>query len=167
MYSFSPVFFFVTSAFLIFEGRRIDNTLNGMKLFWIAGFSGIGIATILTIILKMTNPSVYYESKRRFAVNFGLFVGFFLLLPAAASFVNHYFADDIVICKSYLVERKNTGGRGSSWLYLKLENGDKERFHVSREFYDKVSEGGQVKLCTKKGKLGFDFVTDFKTVDDW
>ena len=169
MYYFSAVFFCIAAVFLVFEIRRIDNTLNGMKLFWVAGFSGIGVATILTILLKWKTPSVYHESKRRYAIHFGLFVGFFLLLPAIASFTNHYFAKETVTCKNYPVDRKSMGGKRnqSSWLFLKLENGDEERFDVSRNFYDKVSEGGQVKLCTKKGKLGFDFVTNFKTVDDW
>jgi hypothetical protein len=169
MYYFSGVIFFLSLVFLVFEIKRIDNTLNGTRLFWIAGFSGIGVAIVLTIILKITTPSVYYESRRRITVHLSLFLGFFLLLPATASFINHYFAGETITCKNYVIERKSLGGKRdqSSWLFIKLENGSEERLDVNRSFYDKVNEGGKFKLCTKKGKLGFDVVTDFKTVDDW
>lgn len=169
MYYFSTGFFFTGLVFLVFEIRKIDNMLNGIKLFWISGLLGIIAAVVVTSILKLRAPSVYYESKRRYTVHFGLFAGCFLLFPAAASFINRNFADGNTICKNYLIQRKSTGGKRnqSSWLFLKLENGSEERFDVSRDFYNQVKEGGEATLCTKKGKLGFEFVTNFKTAENW
>lgn len=163
MYYFGMTLFLVGLVFEIFEIRIVDNTLNGSALFWRSAFVGIAIATVLTIILKLAKSTVYDESSRRYSVHFGLFLGFFIFTPAAASFINHYYADKTEECKIYNIVRKSTGPKDdASWIYLKVSNNSEERFDVRPELYDRVSEGGQVKLCTKKGKLGYDFVSAFK-----
>ncbi|NBW36209.1 MAG: hypothetical protein EBR30_14545 [Cytophagia bacterium] len=163
------VYYFAMTLFLsglileIFEIGRIDNTLNGVELFWIFGLVGISIALLLTILLKKISPSIYHESSRRYSVHFGLFIGLFLLLPAIASFVNHSFAEQTAYCTEYKVISKSTGGRrnNSSWIFLKVSENE-ERFEVNRTFFNSVSNGQTIKLCKKKGKLGYDFVTEFK-----
>lgn len=168
IYYFAMTLFFGGLVFEIFEISVIDNTINGATFFWKSAFIGVAIASLITIILKLTNSSVYDESSRRYSVHFGLFIGFFLFIPAIASYINHTYAENNINCKTYEIVRKSTGGKRnkSSWLFLKLDNKSEERFDVSRVFYDKVSEGGQVQLCTKKGKLGYDFVEKFKTIDE-
>lgn len=166
-YRFATGLFLVGLVFEIFEIRRIDNTISGTKFFWTYALAGILIATVVTAILKLKSPSVYFESNRRFTVHFGLFLGFFLIVPATASFVNHYFSDSIINCNQYKIVRKSTGGRRnkSSWLFLQI-NGHDERFDVSRNLWNSVGEGGLVVLCTQKGKLGYDFVEKIKMVDE-
>lgn len=167
MYRFVTAFFFVGLLFEIFEIRRIDNTIGGSKFFWTHALTGVLIAASTTAILKLKSPSVYFESSRRFSVHFGLFVGFFLIVPATASFINHYFSDSRIDCKEYRIVRKSTLGKRneSSWLFLQI-NGRAERFYVSRNLWQSVTDGGLVVLCTKKGQLGYDFVEEFKTVDE-
>lgn len=167
IYYFSMTLFFGGLVFEIFEIRVIDNTINGTTFFWKSAFIGLAIAALLTIILKLTNSSVYDESSRRYSVHFGLFIGFFLFVPAIASYINHTYSENNENCKAYEIVRKSTGGKRnkSSWLFLKIDYNSEERFDVSRSFYDKVSEGGQVKLCTKKGKLGYEVVESFKRID--
>ena len=167
VYRFATGFFFVGLVFEIFEIRRMDNTIGGTKFFWTYALVGVLIAAVVTAILKLKSPSVYYESSRRFTVHFGLFLGFFLIVPATASFINHYFSDSTIDCKQYKIVRKSTGGKRdeSSWLFLKI-NGHDERFDVSRNLWNSVNEGGLVVLCTQKGQLGYDFVEQFKTVDE-
>ena len=166
VYRFATILFFAGMVFELFEIRRIDNTIGGTKLFWICGFVGVLIAGVVTAILKLKSPSVYFESSRRYTVHFGLFIGFFLITPATGSFVNHYFSDNKSDCREYEVIRKSTGGRRdrSSWLFLKI-NGGEERFDVKRDFWNDATEGGLVTLCTRKGKLGYDVVEEFKTAD--
>jgi hypothetical protein len=169
IYYFAMTLFFCGIVFLIFEIHIIDNTVNGATFFWQSALIGFALASIITIILKLTKPSVYYESNRRYSVHFGFFVGFFLLTPAMSSFVNHNFAEITENCKTYEIVRKSTGGRRnkSSWLFLKLDKNSEERFVVSQTFYNNVSEGEQIKICTRKGKLGYDFVEEFKTINEW
>ncbi len=162
----ATIIFFAGLIFGIFEIDRIDNTINGTGFFWTYASIGILIAVVVTVVLKVKSPSVYFESGRRYTVHFGLFVGFFLIVPAAASLVNHYFADRKVDCKRYKVVRKTTGGREnrSSWIFLRVD-GHEERFVVSRSYWNGVNEGGLVILCTQNGQLGYEFVRAFKTAD--
>jgi hypothetical protein len=167
VYRFATGFFFVGLVFEIFEIRRMDNTIGGTKFFWTYALIGILIAVVVTTLLKLKSPSVYFESSRRFTVHFGLFLGFFLFVPATASFINHYFRNSIIDCKAYKIVRKSTGGKRqkSSWLFLQI-NGHEERFDVTRDFWNSTTEGGLIVLCTQKGKLGYDLVEEFKTIDE-
>lgn len=166
IYYFATTLFFIGLITLIFEIRNYDNTINGTKLFWTAGFVGVVIAIIITFILKFFQPSVYYESKRRYTVCFGLFIGFFLLATAIAGFVNHHFADQSISCKSYTIIRKSTSGSRSKeyFLFLIINNNNEERFSVGKTRYNNFEEGEQIELCMLKGKLGFDYVTEFNKV---
>lgn len=166
VYYFSSTLFFIGIICLIFEIKNFDNTINGTKLFWIAGLIGIGFATILTIILKLTKPSIYYESKRRFTVHFGLFIGLFLISTALTGFINHSYADKIKICNKYTIERKGTSsGRSTEYyFFLTVENNNQERFSVGKTRYQSFEEGEEIELCMLKGKFGFNYVTEFNKV---
>jgi hypothetical protein len=161
---FATGLFFVGLVFEIFEIRRMANTVGGTYFFWTYALTGILIAAVVTVILKFKSPSIYFESSRRFTVHFGLFLGFFLIVPAAASFINHYYSDSRIDCNEYKIVRKSTGGKRQkySWLFLQI-NRHEERFDVTRNLWNSIDEGGLVTLCTKKGKLGYDFVEEFKT----
>lgn len=159
------IFFLLSNILLIFESRRIENTIGGMKLFWNYSLIGILIASAITMILKFTNPSVYYQSGRRYRIYFGLFLGFFFLTPTTGSFVNHYFSDSEVACNKYRIISKSIGNDDEATFWLKLQiNGHDERFEVTRKIWNEVKESGLIILCTQKGRLGYDFVSEFKTM---
>ncbi|MCV9931085.1 hypothetical protein OIU80_02220 [Flavobacterium sp. LS1R47] len=166
MYYFSSALFFGSLVFLIFEIRKIDNTINGTQLFWRAGFAGIALAILVTIILKITNPSVYFESKRRYVVHFGLFVGLFLLTAATTSFINHFYASTTKSCKNYTILEKGTSGsrKREHFIHIITENNTKERFSIKKALYEELTQGGKIELCMIKGKLGYDYVTEFNTI---
>lgn len=165
---FATALFFVALIFQIFEIRNFDNTIHGANLFWMAGFAGIGLAVILTILLKLLRPDVYDESDSRFTVHFGLFVGLFLLTPALTGFINRHFAAPTTFCEKYMIASKSTStGRSPEYyLFIKLDSHHEERFSVSRAQYDSFEEGEEIELCMVKGKLGFDLVKDFKKTED-
>lgn len=168
LYYFASTLFFIGLILLIFEISKYDNTINGTRLFWIAGFVGIGLAVILTILLKLFQPSVYFESKRRYTVHFGLFIGLFLVSAAITGFINHHFADATTFCKSYPIKRKSTSsGRSTEYFFfLTMDNNNEERFSVGKSRYENFEEGEQIELCMKKGKFGFDYVTKFNKVNE-
>jgi hypothetical protein len=164
IYYAATTFFFLSMLFLVTETKRIDNTFNGMKLFWIGSFIGIMLAILLTVMIKKINPSVYYDGKRRFVIHFGLFLGFFLFGSASANFINHAFSDKGESWHEYRIAHKSINSRTRShYLFINVGNGD-ERFEVGRSLFDKVNEGGDVMLCIKSGRLGFPFVTKFEPV---
>ncbi|MHA3789872.1 hypothetical protein ACX0HA_16815 [Flavobacterium hauense] len=162
MYRLSAVMFPLGMFTLLFEMNRIDRTIGGMSLFFNWAFIGVGLALALIIILHIVRPSVYHESKRRMTIYAGFLFGWFLLFPSVASFINHAFAVDTIICKSYFIVRKDTGSKGTMFMFLKTDADDKERFDISKELYDKISGGGWITLCTKEGKLGYKVVTKFR-----
>jgi hypothetical protein len=166
MYYFSSILFFVGLIGQIFEIRKFDNTINGTKLFWTAGTIGIIIAILLTAILKIKFPSVYYESKRRYTVHFGLFLGLFLITTAMTGFINHYFADNIKTCKKYIIKKKGTsGGRSTEYfIHLVTNSNNDERFSIGKTRYDNFNEGEEIELCVVKGKFGYDYVTEFNKI---
>ena len=58
------------------------------------------------------------------------------------------------------------GGKNrSSFIFVNIDNLSEERFDISRAFYNKINEGQNINICTIKGKLGFEFVTNFKTIN--
>ncbi len=166
MYYFSSILFFMGLVALIFEIRKFDNTINGTKLFWTSGLVGIGLAIAVTVILKLTHPSVYYESKRRFVVHSGLFIGLFLVSIAMTGFINHHFADPDPVCEKYRIERKSISGSRTPeyFFFITIKNHHEERFSVRKQIYDRFSAGEELELCMLKGRLGFDYVIAFKKV---
>ncbi|WP_163411555.1 hypothetical protein [Flavobacterium ajazii] len=166
VYYFSSTLFFISLLCLIFEITNFDNTINGTRLFWTAGFVGILIAILLTAVLKIKFPSVYYESKRRYVVHFGLFVGFFLLSAAVAGFVNHHYADSDKIYKRFTIISKGiSGGRSKEYyIHLIFENNNEERFSIGKNKYNNFEEDEEIELCLLKGRLGFDYVTEFNKI---
>jgi hypothetical protein len=163
IYYFSFALFFISLVFLILEIRKIDNTINGTQLFWRAGFVGIALAILVTIILKITNPSVYFESKRRYVVHFGIFVGLFLLTSATANFINHFYAKTDEFCKNYTILEKGTSGSRSKAHFIRIitENNIEERFSIQKALYNELTEGSEIEICMIKGKLGYEYATKF------
>ncbi len=167
IYYLSGTLFFCGIIFEIFEIRKIDNTIGGLTLFWKAGFVGVIISISLLLVFKKISPTIYDESQRRISILASFILGSFIFSPAFASFINHHYSTDKIECKNYNIKSKSIGGKRnkSSWLFLEIETNKEERFDVTRSLYDQVQEGGQVKLCTKKGKLGYEIVEEFKTID--
>ena len=168
LYYFAYTLFFIGLILIIFEIREFDNTINGTRLFWVAGLVGIGLAVILTILLKLFQPGVYFESKRRYTVHVGLFIGLFLISTAITGFINHHFADAKTFCKSYPIKRKSTSsGRSTEYFFfLTMDNNNEERFSVGKSQYENFEEGEQIELCMQKGKFGFEYVTKFNKVNE-
>jgi len=164
MYWFTMVFCCAGVVFLLFEIRRLENTIGGFKFFWAYALLGVLMFIVITAVLKIVRPSVYADSHRSFSVHGGLFLGFFLLLPSTASFVNRHFCNTAIACRAYNVQEKSTGGKQNraSWIEVQI-NGQEERFTVSRRLWNSLDEGRPVVFCTRQGLLGYDFVEEFRT----
>lgn len=169
MYYFSSTLLFISLICFIFGGSQYDMTIHGVKLFWIAGAIGIAVAVVVTIILKITAPSVYYDSERRYVVHSGLFVGLFLLAAIIGGFTNRFYADNTKICKSHTIIKKEiSGGRSTSYfIYLKFDDNYEERFSIGMRAYDNFNEGEEIEVCIVKGLFGYDYITNFKKIRDW
>ncbi len=167
IFYFSIALLFTSIACFYSELTNLDNTVHGLKLFLISALVSIALTIVITTILKKIKPTIYYESNRRITIYSGFFIGLVLLLPAAACLINRKFASGNSNCEVYVIQKKATSaGRAniSSYLFLKLKNGNTERFEVDREFYNAVKESELIELCVIHGALGFDFATEFRKV---
>jgi hypothetical protein len=166
VYFFSQGLFLLGLIFLIFTQLYIENTIFGMRLFWISIICGIFVGLMLIILLRWISPAIYRQRNKRISVYLGFFLGFAIFTPAITSFINKTLADNSIICNQYLVESKFRGSKGNRTFYLQIIIQKKEeQFIIDKEIYDRIENGGQIQLCTLKGKLGFEFVTEFKPVD--
>ena len=159
------VLFFSGLVFEIFEIRNIDNTIDGVKLFWTFAFIGLLLAALVTFLLKVFKPSVYYESNRRLSVHLGLFIGLFLICPAFACFINQSLTDDMTMIEEYTILEKSSSSSRNQEYYLYLDfNSDKQRVTVWKTFWEKVEEQQKIILLTKKGILGYKYIIEFDTI---
>lgn len=160
IYYFSLTLFFTGLIGLISEITNFDNTIDGIKLFWISGSIGVLLACIITFILKLTKSSVYNESKRRYTVHLGLFAGLFLLSAAITGFINHSLADDTPIYKKYKIAQKSNGSSRSKsyFFFINTKVNTEERLTVDKSFYDQCKEGEEIELHMVKGYWGFDYI---------
>lgn len=170
---FDVIFYILTQSlivlgviFQLFTQLWTENTIFGMRLFWISMALGVFTSFILIFLLKWISPSVYLNEKRRLSVYLGLFLGFAIFTPALAAFINHKFSESSVVCRVYQVESKSKGSKGNRTNYIEINIENKmEQFIIDRDVYDNIETKGQIELCTRKGILGYEFVTEFKAVN--
>ena len=170
----SGALFFMALIALVFEIDAIENTLRGVQFFLIAGFAGVLLAVVVIVVMIKVFPALFPEyytvnssSPALFLVNLvrnpivqALLLGLFFLAPAVASFANRRFARAEEICRNYPVVKKMDARRSRAlWLWLKTDERSEERFTVDLDCFNLAREGGQVVLCTRKGVLGYEFVT--------
>jgi uncharacterized membrane protein len=172
MFHFANAFFVTSIAALIFQIRQLAFTLNGSSFFWKSGGIGLLIALFVTMLLLKFRPSVYFNSKRRFAVHGGLFLGFFLITPAIASYINLAYAHEEANCKNELVLQKKESkdrkrNRMDYYIYLKINGTEEERFEIKKALYSKIEVGDSVQFCSQIGKLGYEYVTEITTKQSW
>ena len=166
VYFFSQGLFLFGLIFLMFTQLRIENTIFGMQLFWISMICGMFVGLILIILLRWISPAIYNQRNKRISVYLGFFLGLAVFTPALTSFINKTFTDNSIICKKYLVESKFRGGKDNRTFYVQIIiQKQEEQFIIDKDIYEEIDNGGQIQLCTLKGKLGYEFVKEFKTVD--
>ena len=159
----SQVIFYISVFFHLALSWWTRNTFFVEKLFWCSLLIGLLVSIVLTVMIFWKVPSIYFESTRRLTVHFGIFFGLSTLFPALAIFTNHYYADKIINCKNYTINRKEKVGRyNSSWIYLTIENRE-DRIHISKKLFENIAEKEEINICSRIGLWGFEFVDEIKT----
>lgn len=167
VYKTSSYFFFFSMIVILFQIRRIDNTINGTNLLIKFGFYGVLFGILILYILKLISPTIYNTGNRRFAITFISIVGFFLTTAATASFVNYNFPKEKPQSSSYLIKRKSVGGKRNNnhLLFIEFYKNEEERIEVSKNVYDSVQEGENINLTIQKGYFGYNSILNTKSID--
>jgi len=161
------VFILISFILLIIESNDIENTINGLNLFWASCFIGIVLATIIIVILE-SKFIPYFKNTNSNSTYISLCFGFFIFTPGITNFINSSFLDNVETKReNYHINRKEISYSGKSssnsyYLFVEMKNKSEERFHITKEIYDKFYDNGIVVLCTKKGRLGYELVTKFE-----
>jgi hypothetical protein len=151
----------------------IDHTIRGMQLTWLCVLIGVVIALCTTLILKNKIPEAYFNQRRTWNLHVCFFVAFMTLAPSIANYINHYGANAEITPQLYKVDEVSEGisyNHGDShkvyFLFIYMNN-KRERFEIYKNLFDKLTNGGQVKLYVQHGALGYDFVKKFEAPDNW
>ena len=151
----------------------IDRTIRGMQLTWICVLIGFVIALCISFILKKSKPEAYFNQRRTWNLHVCFFVGFMALVPSVANYINHYGASTEITPQVYKVdevtkaESYNHGNSRTVYFLFIYMNNKRERFEIYKNLFDKLTNGGQVKLYVQHGALGYDFVKKFEAPDNW
>lgn len=153
----------VSVIFLIAEIHELRFTIGGLQLVILGTATGLLFAIAVLCMLKFTVGGVFAESTRRYSIIKNFVLGGLFLGPAIAGYVNTSFTNRTAMCNSYTISnRYETYHKGTTY-HIDVRIGDIIKgFIIDEALYDRVYRGGTVKLCIKKGGLGYDFVTDIK-----
>lgn len=151
------------SSFLGFqELTHLENTRHGTAFFFLFGFIGVLLSLPFYRLIYKTVPDLkarlkiktHWESKL-----FMLGLGFFLLIPAIACYVNRTNVKYTASCNECEVIRKEKteGKYFHYYLYVQINNNE-ERLSVSKPFWEAIQKGQNIRLCVQQGILGFEYI---------
>ena len=152
-------------AFIIFllQLKNQENTIDETKLVWTARAVGFGLATTLTIIIKIIRQSVCSEYNGNYIV---LFVVLFFLSSVLFMHVNYQYADNVKTCETYAINNKRSVGRTPVYVInVTFDDATEKEFSVGKRRYDTFNKGDTVEICIAKGLFGFDFASDFNKIN--
>lgn len=161
---FGGAIYHIIIAIGIGAGAKMhENDFGGLRFLWVSLAAGavIGFLICRSIIFFYSHWTYLQQHKHQFYVEV-IFAGIFLA-ACLGPFINQYANDKPAICNSFIIEpsdrQKNTQ---SKYITLLTERG-KERFEPSNRILSKLHNGDSVlELCIKKGRLGFDYVDEFR-----
>ena len=162
IYNGINIVFFIATIFMLTQINQIDNTLHGSTMFWNSILFCILFSLITIFILSQKSKTLHQDSNRSYTVILGVPLIFIMLVPALANFINRQFADKQITCKEYLVKSIGESTKGKQpFVNLIIDSSD-ERFAITRDFYEAAIDQEKIVLCTRKGLLGYEYVSQFK-----
>jgi hypothetical protein len=156
------IFFIASVLYGIVFSKMNRNTFYDAELIWLFIFLGLLLTIIIVRLLKRKRQEIFCDSSRRFMAYFTLMISLPIILFTTAILCNWAFAKDSIVCSSYEINRKSSGGRNKAyWLYISVKD-NQQKILVSRQFYESVNQNEQITLCLKYGLLGYDYLVDYR-----
>ena len=162
-----PVFvplFLVALSFLAFEAYWLDNTIYGLRLFWLSFsvgcLSGFLPAAIFGFFHNDLLSGLSGPLTRTLKFAFFSALCFGLLFPANASFINRKFIVSPAHQIKVIVTGKGLGGKSKTTPYVFFSPSPDvtERIEVDRQFFNGISAGQGMSLTLERGFFGYDVV---------
>ena len=158
------VLFLAALFFLTPEAYWLDNTIYGLRLFWLSFsvgcFTGFLPAAVFAFFHHDLLSGLCGPLARtlKFASFSALCFG--LLLPSIASYVNRKFVMGPAHQIEVTVTEKGLGGKSRSTPYIFFSPSPDvtERIEVDMRFYRGISVGEEMSLTLERGYFGYDVV---------
>ena len=155
------LFFIMSVGAVVHEVDWLENTLGGLRLFWIAftagGLLGMAAATAFAYARHELLSGMSGPVLRSLIFIGGMTVATGLSSAAMASLLNRTYVGE---AHTLTVKIKDKFyGRGQAQkprLVIEIDTGVKEHIHVDRPFWDSVAAGEKVELTLCRGTLGYD-----------
>lgn len=154
------VLIFMLSSLLYVFGSRHENDFGGNRFVYHSIIAGIVAGLIVYNIIRLQKPKWSDNPALGMEIGFYIVAGCVFLCLVAGPVVNSRFATARPDCQTYQLTHA-----GSSYIHIE-HGGRRERFKPPAAFTKKVADSKTVVLCVRKGYLGYDYVTDFRTGRD-
>ncbi|WP_299680236.1 hypothetical protein [uncultured Dokdonia sp.] len=150
---------------LIFRIIPLDNTIEGLELFFRASGIGFVLGLLIAFIIKIIRPSVFYDNRRRLGIISGYSLGLAMLFATLASYINERKANDTIIKKDVEIVSKssNTRKKDAYYIFILIE-GEEERLELKKNVWDTLNEGDILTLELKNGYFNYPFITNFEKI---
>ncbi|WP_299120193.1 hypothetical protein [uncultured Winogradskyella sp.] len=145
--------------FLIFQMDTIENMIEEPRFWKSFTLVGFVVGIISLFLLKLSRPTVFQESGRRYAIIFGFVLGFMFISTSSASYLNSLYAAKNVVRSDFIVNDKSSGGARSKayWIFIEIDNA-KKRFKLKRQLWNQINVGDMVVLEIKAGFFDYEYV---------
>jgi hypothetical protein len=147
----------------------IENTINIGYILLMCSIVGLILGGAIALTLKVLDNKNILLIFDLFEINVGIIIGFILFVPGIALTINYSFTSGIEgKCKNYIIiekEKSKILGRNTHgfnyYFYVETKTKSNEKFKVYENIYNQYEEGSEISICTKKGHLGYEFVSKF------
>ena len=176
IYYLATVTFPLGLVAILIEMLRFERMLRPGD-FWTTFFAiGALISLILIILAAYVSRGVYDDSKRRFSIFWGFFIGLPLIIIALASFTNRVLRDveTIETQQFQIIEKRHTGEYSKKkkkekkekfQIIFKTSEDSQKRLEVKEDFYNELTEGGVINVEMTNGWLGFELIEEVRAED--
>ena len=160
----SGIYFVASILFLTIEIKNIENTFDGVNLFWLYTLIGFIISLIIIQLLKFT-PIIYSKTNIKYGFYFCLIFGSIALASSTASYLNFNYANQSVDCTTYFIEELSISSGDKPEYYVLIDDNSKiERFSIDEDLYNNLLDKVEIQLCTSDGFLNYKIVRTFNWV---
>lgn len=155
------LFFIMSIGAVVHEANWLENTLGGLRLFWIAftagALLGMAAATAFAYARQQLLSGMSGPVLRSLIFIGGMTVATGLASAAMASLLNRTYVGEAHTVDATVNDKFY--GRGQAQkprLVIELDTVVKEHIHVDRPFWNSVAAGEKVELTLCRGTLGYD-----------
>ncbi len=161
---FGGVVYHIIVAIGIGAGAKMhENDFGGLRFLWVSLFAGavIGFLIYRALLLFYAHWPLFNQHKEKFCIEI-IFACIFLA-ACLGPFINQYKNNKPASCSTFIIDPRDRQKQSHGKYITLLTERGKERFEPPPRLLNRMQAGDSVlEVCIKKGRLGFDYVDEFR-----